>query len=640
MDRDIIFVNMIMKNRRYSYLILVLLWVAVSFSVGNAQSYCDAAGDAAADNTSLPWKLRPETRGGNWASAMNPVIQEMQRVFPQPPTGLEVTYGIYDAMGIRTAPAGAIQYYEGFFMIKDIVCQKYQGRNNIAPEGETGNWVYFRVNDFKGFAKNANSGSLVLASTDLPLIEAGNIRIEENRNGLKSIYFFNENDEQEFSGWYFSARSSLPYIRVTNRELAASYREYWLKKFAAEITRLEGVLETSKRTYARVAAEKGVMTEAEKQKFFASLADSDRQTQIAIDRYKRQREDLIARTDAMAKGPNAGSEAFVKNINTMVYEPGDLDARGGKGRYVYVANRSFYDPNLPKWQPQVITVELRRPDTSPAKAAFSRKFENEFDFNVIRKMVGLPPMPRAPTIAGMGDTPAGNTGKPAAGNTANSESGVMFDEDFAKAAVGQAPAKWTVSNVTGVVKRPPGQPGNWLAMSKEGLFFPDYAVLALPPNFTLEFDLSWTKNISYYSPSFYFHLGAAPYDNTLKRYDRALVNTNSYTSARMERVALWIDPHWNNEMGRYGVQAFDARGGYKFDKSDKTAIYFKDKNNVKVKLVRNGSRLAVYFNGTKMTEDALLGENTMWNFFGFGLSSAPNAEPSDEFYITNIRLTK
>ena len=41
-----------------------------------------------------------------------------------------------------------------------------------------------------------------------------------------------------------------------------------------------------------------------------------------------------------------------------------------------------------------------------------------------------------------------------------------------------------------------------------------------------------------------------------------------------------------------------------------------------------------------MTEDALLGENTMWNFFGFGLSSAPNADPSDEFYVTNIRLTK
>lgn len=108
----------------------------------------------------------------------------------------------------------------------------------------------------------------------------------------------------------------------------------------------------------------------------------------------------------------------------------------------------------------------------------------------------------------------------------------------------------------------------------------------------------------------------------------------------MERVALWIDPHWNNEYGRYGLQVFDARGGYKLDKADKTQIYYKDKNLVKVKLVRSGPRLAVYFNGTKMTEDAVLGESTLWNFFGFGLSSAPNADPSDEFYVSNIRLSK
>ena len=41
-----------------------------------------------------------------------------------------------------------------------------------------------------------------------------------------------------------------------------------------------------------------------------------------------------------------------------------------------------------------------------------------------------------------------------------------------------------------------------------------------------------------------------------------------------------------------------------------------------------------------MTEDAVMSENTRWNFFGFGLSNAPNAEQGDEFYVSNIRLTK
>ena len=126
---------------------------------------------------------------------MKPVIQEMQRVFPQPPKGLEITYGIFDAMDIKAATPNDIQYYESFFMIKDIVCLKTQGKNYIEPEGVTGNWIYFRANDFKGFAVDGNSGDLVLAGTDLRLNMSGDIRLEENKNGMKSIYFFNENNE-------------------------------------------------------------------------------------------------------------------------------------------------------------------------------------------------------------------------------------------------------------------------------------------------------------------------------------------------------------------------------------------------------------------------------------------------------------
>ncbi len=614
----------------------------MSFTTAFGQSFCDPAGDATADNASLPWRLSPETKSGNWAAAMKPVIQEMQRLFPQPPKGLEVTYGIYDAMGVQTATSNALQYYEGFFMIKDIVCYKDQGKNVIGPEGETGNWIYFRANDFKGFAVNGNSGDLVLAGTGLRLNMSGDIRIEENKNGMKNIYFFNENNEQRFSGWYFSERKALPYRRVSKFEFAGSYREYWLRKIDEEIKRLEGVLATSQQTFNRVSAEKGTMTEAEKQNFFKSLREGDQKTQQAIDRNKARRSDAIRFTDTVLSAADSRSEAFISNFNEIFNQPSEIrfGTGSGRGKFAYVANQDFYDPKLPKWQPQVVVVEHRQEGDSPAKVAFAKKFEDEFDFNVIRKMVGMSPMPKPPTISGMGDTPIRNTGKPNAETTSNGESGDGYFEDFADATVGQAPPKWTVSNTTGVVKNKTGQPGNWLAMSKEGLFFPDYAVLALPRNFTLEFEVSWTKNISYYSPSFYFHLGAAPYDNTLKRYDRELVNINAYTSSRMERVALWIDPYWNNENGRYGLQVFDARGGFKLDRADKTQIYYKDKNLVKVKLVRQGSLLSIYFNGTKMTEDAVMGEGTRWNFFGFGLSSAPNADQGDEFYLSNIRLSK
>jgi hypothetical protein len=630
-----------MKYRIYFQLIPAILFVLANFNSSFGQSFCDAAGDATADKTLISWKLRPETKSGNWATTIKPVIQEMQRLFPQPPKGLEVTYGIYDAMGIEDAAPNDIQYYESFFMIKDIVCLRYQGKNYIEPEGETGNWIYFRANDFKVFLNNFTSPtSITLPGKIQTLYVAADIQIQENNNGLKSIYFFNENDEQKFAGWYFSANKTLPYRRITKYELALSYQEYWLDKFDAEIKRLEGVLATSKKTFARVSSEKGIMTESERQKFFQSLREGDQQTQQAIDRYKLQREDCIERVGKMLNAADAQTEAYIKNLNPLIYEPNDLTAQNGKGRYVYVENLEIFDKTLPKWKPQFMTVQLRRQDTSPAKTAFTKKFEDEFDFNVIRKMVGMKPLPKSPTISNMGDTPVRNSDKPIAETVSNEANGETFFENFADANVGQAPQKWTVSNNTGIVKDKIGQAGNWLAMSKEGLFFPDYAVLALPKNFTLEFDVSWTKTISYYSPSFYFHIGAAPYDNTLKRYDRQLVNINSYTSAKMERVALWIDPHWNNEHGRYGLQVFDARGGYKLDKADKTQIFYKNKNLVKVKLVRQGSLLTVYFNGSKMTEDAVMSEMIRWNFFGFDLSNAPNAEQGDEFYLSNISLSK
>ncbi len=631
-----------MKNRVCFTLICLLCLITVSFNSSFGQSYCDATGDAAADNALLPWKLRVETKSGNWATAMKPVFQEMQRVFPQPPKGLELTYGIFDAMNLSSALPKDIQYYEGFFMIKDIVCLKSKGKNEIGPEGETGNWMYFRVNDFKGFAVSGNDGDLMLAETRLRLNLSGDIRIEENKNGMKSIYFFNENNEQTFAGWYFSEIKALPYRRITKFEFAQSYRQYWQNKIGEEIKRLEGVLETSKKTFARVSSEKGTMTEPEKQKFFQSLREGDQQTQRYIDQYKTRLENSVRFTDTILKAPDTQSEAFITNFNEILNQPTEIRFGNGKGKgkYAYVANENFYDSKLPKWQPQVVIVQLRKEGDSPAKIAFSKKVEDEFDFNVIRKMVGMKLMPKSPTISTMGDTPDGTTSGKIENNNANEASGEMFSENFSNATIGQSPPKWTVSNNTAIVKNNIGAEGNWLAMSKEGLFFPDYSVLLLPKDFTLEFDVSWTKGISYYSPSFYFHLGAAPYDNTLKRYDRALVNLNSYTSSRMERVALWIDPHWNNENSRFGLQVFDNRGGYVLDKTDKTQMFYRNKNRVKVKLVRKSSMLTVYFNGTKMMEEAVMGENIRWNFFGFGLSNAPNAEPGDEFYVSNIRLSK
>ncbi|NJM52488.1 MAG: hypothetical protein HC846_03280 [Blastocatellia bacterium] len=66
----------------------------------------------------------------------------------------------------------------------------------------------------------------------------------------------------------------------------------------------------------------------------------------------------------------------------------------------------------------------------------------------------------------------------------------------------------------------------------------------------------------------------------------------------MERVAIWIYPYWN-DFGRYGVDVFDNRGGYLTKKADKTSIFFKDKNRVKVKVVRKGAMLTLFLTAQK-----------------------------------------
>jgi hypothetical protein len=60
---------------------------------------------------------------------------------------------------------------------------------------------------------------------------------------------------------------------------------------------------------------------------------------------------------------------------------------------------------------------------------------------------------------------------------------------------------------------------------------------------------------------------------------------------------------------------------------------------VHVKLVRNKTQLTIYFNDEQVWDvPDPLKENIRWNFFGFGLTNAPNAAPGDEFYIGNVVL--
>ncbi|HET9826062.1 MAG TPA: OmpA family protein [Chitinophagaceae bacterium] len=64
---------------------------------------------------------------------------------------------------------------------------------------------------------------------------------------------------------------------------------------------------------------------------------------------------------------------------------------------------------------------------------------------------------------------------------------IIVYEDFMQDAVGDLPAKWNTNSACETVKVD-GQQGQWMKMTKPGVFMPDF-IDSLPENFTLEFDV-------------------------------------------------------------------------------------------------------------------------------------------------------
>ncbi len=112
------------------------------------------------------------------------------------------------------------------------------------------------------------------------------------------------------------------------------------------------------------------------------------------------------------------------------------------------------------------------------------------------------------------DNTSENTDTPATGGTSQGKAGssgpvslkayskfdfvpgekVIAYEDFAQDAVGDFPAKWN-TNASGEIVTIEGNEAKWLQFATKGIYFPEF-VNALPENFTMEFDMAVTDDIS------------------------------------------------------------------------------------------------------------------------------------------------
>ncbi|AXY75281.1 OmpA family protein [Paraflavitalea soli] len=205
---------------------------------------------------------------------------------------------------------------------------------------------------------------------------------------------------------------------------------------------------------------------------------------------------------------------------------------------------------------------------------------------------------------------------------------VIAWEDFSQDAKGDFPAKWN-TNAGGEIVTLEGHPGQWLALSKTGVYMPEF-IPTLPDNFTLEFDLGCNPDFRYLSSPFTFAIAAL---KTPEQYTRYMQGSGGRTG-----FTTWVLPNSpNGQTGKTGYDA-DVNGESisRLQDQETSQFHGKTKNFMKVSIWRQKQRVRIYFNEQKVVDVAKGLTATGYNAFVLSLSTA-RTEP-DQYFISNIRL--
>lgn len=205
---------------------------------------------------------------------------------------------------------------------------------------------------------------------------------------------------------------------------------------------------------------------------------------------------------------------------------------------------------------------------------------------------------------------------------------VIAWEDFSQDAKGDFPSKWN-TNAGGEIVTLEGHPGQWLAISKTGVYMPEF-IPTLPDNFTLEFEVGCNPGFRNLSSPLSFAIAAL---KTPEQYTRYMQGTSGRTGFN-----TWVLPmSTNGETGKTGYEA-DVNGVTMSEQQNQitTQFHAKTKNFMKVSIWRQKQRVRVYFNEQKVIDVAKGLTAEGYNALVFSLSTA-RTEP-DQYFLTNIRL--
>jgi len=208
-------------------------------------------------------------------------------------------------------------------------------------------------------------------------------------------------------------------------------------------------------------------------------------------------------------------------------------------------------------------------------------------------------------------------------------------------AEGQFPAEWIGMKNIGV-QSPDGN--KWLAMIKDGYWYPRQYNKEIKDGFELSFDVMWNPDISYYSGLFTVTLGEIRYDNAAEKYHLD-DNQNMYRSlydsyvGGFNRVALWFDPYWNNG-GTLEVYSYDRNENRKFQNRIVLHGFSKEKNNHRITIQRKGNNLVVIDNGKTIADlSGVFLPEVKYNICTFSRYKGDKSDSkNDVFYLKDISI--
>jgi hypothetical protein len=568
------------------------------------------------------WVWEKKGFGNQWTFG-EPLRKELLRMMPQAIDGLHATHSI--AFGDKPTffHSKSPAYYEYYLKLKKYEC--LPGYNKIQPEGVTGCWVYFVVNSIgANFSSLPGSAEMNFYQNAAPLYVT-HIEIETDAAGNRILYTSHRPGERKIHGWYFSNRPGLPVRKLTRKEVFTSYKVHHEKRVNEQITKFEKLVTDDEKKYNSLSP-----AQKKEQNYWPDII---RKNKDYLAGYTAEKNKILNWYNEMMKQPGLDEIAAVQEINPFHFYPERLTATAGTGYPVWMDNPAFFDNTKPKDQPQCILLFVQKEDDQLPKKNFMDLFFSRFNLDVLCQMVG-----EAPKKTASLNTLSASLGEAKAEIKEYQKNAGPLTATMDASVIGTYPAGWQgMNNIS--VQSFENKP--WLAMNKNGYWFPRQYNKEIKDGFSLTWELAWDKTIPYNSGLFTVTLSEMSFDNAAGSY-KMDNNQSMYRSmydsyvGNFNRVVLWFDPYWNSG-GTLTVYSYNKQENIGVNKRIVLPDFYMSKNRHRVKLQRSGNTLQVYINNKmEASIDNVFLPAVRYNLFTFSRYKGTE-EKADVFYLDDIK---